>query len=169
MDTIFPSKTLQYVPMLWGNATQHTKNWNGNVKIAQSRGSKQLLAFNEPDGCGWGQSCMSPAAAAEAYMKWMMPYAANFSLGAPAVTNGPAPGGLAWLSKFLNLCTKCKIDFVPIHWYDRATNVAYFKNYMASARTAAGGREIWITEVRFLPPRTANSVEQERVANYGAV
>lgn len=144
MDSTFPTKVLEYVPLLWGDKAVHTKGWAANVATAKTHGSKHLLAFNEPDGCYPGQACMSPAAAVAAYKQYMMPYANTFLLGAPVVTNGGA--GLPWLTSFLALCTGCKVDFVPIHWYDSATNVPYFKNYMASAHAAAGGRDLWITE-----------------------
>jgi hypothetical protein len=88
---------------------------------------------------------MSPQAAVEAYRTYLMPFANRASLGAPAVTNGGS--GLPWLKEFLRLCTGCKIDFVPIHWYDSASNDAYLKLYVNQAYKAAGGREIWITEV----------------------
>jgi hypothetical protein len=38
-------------------------------------------------------------------------------LGSPAVTNGADPMGLTWLSKFLDGCDGCHIDFICIHWY----------------------------------------------------
>jgi hypothetical protein len=76
----------------------------------------------------------------------MEPFACKARLGAPAVTNGPSPMGLAWLSNFVGACTGCTIDFVPIHWYDSATNVDYFKSYIQQAYTAGGNRPIWITE-----------------------
>lgn len=54
--------------------------------------------------------------------------------------------GLSWLTNFMDACSDCTIDFCPIHWYDSASNVDYFKSYMAEAQTACGGRPIWITE-----------------------
>jgi hypothetical protein len=91
---------------------------------------------------------MSVDAAVAAYRKYMMPYASSMYLGAPAVTNGGR--GKLWLMKFLARCTGCQVDFVPIHWYDSATNVAYFKKYMADMQKVAGKRSLWITEVRSL-------------------
>lgn len=76
----------------------------------------------------------------------MEPFAKQARLGAPAVTNGPAPGGLTYLSNFISSCTDCNIAFCPIHWYDSATNVAYFKSYVGDAITACGNKPIWITE-----------------------
>jgi hypothetical protein len=75
----------------------------------------------------------------------MMPFAKRASLGAPAVTNGP--NGLPWLRQFLSLCTGCKIDFLPIHWYDAADNAAYFYWYLNQIRVAGANRDVWITEV----------------------
>lgn len=130
--------------MLWSNDTSLTNVWAGNTANA-----KQALAFNEPDQCGAGSggSCMGDAAGvAAAYKKWMQPLAGRARLGAPAVTNGGAPMGLAYLQDFLGNCTGCQVDFVPVHWYDSATNVAYFKSYVAQAYAAGGNRPLWITE-----------------------
>lgn len=87
---------------------------------------------------------MSAKDAANAYRTYMNPFAGRVYLGSPAVTNGPS--GMKWLKEFLGLCTGCRIDFIPIHWYDSATNVAYFKNYIADAHGIAG-HDLWITEV----------------------
>ncbi|KAE8440333.1 hypothetical protein EG329_008669 [Mollisiaceae sp. DMI_Dod_QoI] len=107
MDPTFP-KSLEYIPMLWGNSAEHTSNWVSDVNQALSRGTTHLLAFNEPDKCSGGGS---------------------------SVSNGPT--GLPWLTQFLKLCTGCHIDFIPIHWYDEATNVAYFKSYIGQVKTIA--------------------------------
>ena len=77
---------LEFVPMLWGNASSHTTNWAANVENAISRGTKAILAFNEPDACGWGQSCMTPQAAVNAYRQYIQPFAGRVKLGGPAVT-----------------------------------------------------------------------------------
>ena len=100
--------------------------------------------FNEPDNAG--QSNLSPSAAAAGWKTYMEPFAGKAKLGAPAVTNGGAPSGLTWLGDFLTACSGCTIDFVPVHWYDSATNLAYFKSYIESAYKAGGNRPIWITE-----------------------
>lgn len=73
-----------------------------------------------------------------------MPFANRASLGAPAVTGGA--GGLKWLHEFLRLCTDCKFDFVPIHWYDSANNIPWLQEYLRQANDAThsvpGNREI---------------------------
>ncbi|KAF8860537.1 hypothetical protein BDZ45DRAFT_568941, partial [Acephala macrosclerotiorum] len=140
MDVNFPSY-LDFVPMLWGNASVHTTNWKKNVQNAISRGTKAILAFNEPDACGGGQSCMTPQAAVDAYRTYIQPFAGQLKLGGPAVTEV----GTAWLLQFLSLCVDCTIDFIPMHIYNSATNVAYYKAHMTDIANQTG-RPIWLTE-----------------------
>lgn len=100
--------------------------------------------FNEPD-LG-SQANMAVSSAVSSWKTNMEPFHGQAKLIAPAVTNGPSPMGLTYLSSFVNQCTDCHIDACAIHWYDSATNVAYFKDYIPQARTACGGKPIWITE-----------------------
>lgn len=138
------STVFEYVPMLWGLQSYHTSGWEAAANAALASGSKHFLSFNEPD-LG-SQANLSPAQAAAGHMKHLQPFAGRARLSSPSITNGGAPSGLTWLGNFLNACSGCTIDFVPIHWYDSATNVAYFKAYVTSAIAAAKGRPIWITE-----------------------
>jgi Glycosyl hydrolase catalytic core len=135
-----------YVPMLWGSKA--TSTWDQNVQTAIDSGSQYILGFNEPDN--GGQANMDAGTAASLWRQYMEPYSCSAYLGAPAVTNGGPPMGLAWLKDFLGQCSDCTIDFVPIHWYDSATNIDYFKNYVQDAYTAGGQRPIWITEFGFV-------------------
>ncbi|KAI9771733.1 MAG: hypothetical protein M1839_002747 [Geoglossum umbratile] len=132
-----------FVPMLWGLSSEKTGGWFKAADAAIAAGGKYLTSFNEPDHTG--QANLSPSDAAAGYKTWMQPYAGKAKLGAPAVTNGGAPMGLTWLKSFLSACSGCTIDFVPIHWYDSASNVAYFKNYIQQVHTETG-KQIWITE-----------------------
>jgi hypothetical protein len=75
----------------------------------------------------------------------MSGFPGNVKLGAPAVTNGGAPSGLTWLQKFLDACSDCQIDFIPIHWYGNWDNVEDFKNH-ATAAYQMTGKPIWVTE-----------------------
>lgn len=112
------------------------------------------MAFNEPDACFWGASCMSPQSAVDSYRTHMQPFASRASLGAPAVTSDQSGGlvGLNWLREFLNRCDGCKIDFVPIHWYGVWNQDDNFRQHVQNARDIAGeGRKIWITEVCTFP------------------
>lgn len=142
-DDSFP-EYLEFVPMLWGDSPDHTLNWAKNVERARKRGSTHLLAFNEPDACEGGGSCITPEAAVTSYLTHIQPFANDFRLGAPAVTN--SANGLPWLDKFLRLCVDCTIDFVPLHWYDSSSNSAYLRDYLGKAQVIAGDRNLWITE-----------------------
>jgi len=102
------------------------------------------MSFNEPDMTS--QANMSPEDAASAYKTYMMPFAGKAKLGAPAVTNGGGSMGLNWLAAFLEACDDCQVDFVTIHWYDSASNTAYFKEHVQNATDVAGGKPVWVTE-----------------------
>jgi hypothetical protein len=81
-------------------------------------------------------------------------FAGKVRLGAPAISN--ALNTLTWLKSFITKCNGCRIDFVPIHRYAPATAIDYFKSYITQARTAAGGRPLWITE--FVPSDTEKEI-----------
>ncbi|RDL30105.1 uncharacterized protein BP5553_10383 [Venustampulla echinocandica] len=139
----FPGN-LEFIPMLWGLDGAHVDGWVNNANNALSRGSGHLIAFNEPDACDWGQSCISPKDAADGYRQHMAPFRGRASLGSPAITNRDQ--NLTWLKDFMRLCSDCPIDFITVHWYDHANNFAYFTWYMNQVHSISGGRYIWITE-----------------------
>ncbi|KAI0338341.1 hypothetical protein BDW22DRAFT_706096 [Trametopsis cervina] len=129
--------------MLWGTGQDHTQNWVDDATAAIASGSTHLLGFNEPD-LG-AQSNLSPEAAAAAWKTYMEPFAGKAKLVSPAVTNGAAPMGTAWLDQFFAACTGCHIDAVAIHIYDSATNVVYFQNYISDVATKYK-LPVWVTE-----------------------
>ncbi|QSZ34123.1 hypothetical protein DSL72_005711 [Monilinia vaccinii-corymbosi] len=135
---------IEFVPLLWGLKPTFTGAWSAAASSAIASGSRHLMSFNEPDLST--QSNLGYADAAAGYKQYMQPFAGKAKLGAPAVTNGAAPMGLAWLKNFLSSCSDCTIDFVCIHWYDSASNAAYFKSYIQDAYAAGGNRPLWITE-----------------------
>ena len=139
---------LDFVPMLWSTAPDLTSVWYSNVnKSIASYNTNAVLAFNEPDLCGDGGSCMNLTAAVTGYQKWMNPLAGTVRLGAPAVTNGLGAAGLTWLENFLKQCDdNCKIDFIPIHWYGDAANSSDFESHVRQAYRVGGHRPIWVTE-----------------------
>jgi hypothetical protein len=141
-DSAGLSSSFNYVPLLWG--LSHTDVWNTRATSAIANGATHLMSFNEPDMTS--QANMSPEDAASAYKTWMMPFAGKAKLGAPAVTNGGGSMGLNWLSAFLEACDGCQVDFVTIHWYDSASNTAYFKEHVQNATDVAGGKPVWVTE-----------------------
>ncbi|KAI4754530.1 hypothetical protein E4T52_13333 [Aureobasidium sp. EXF-3400] len=141
-DSAGLSSSFNYVPLLWG--LSHTDVWNTRATSAIANGATHLMSFNEPDMTS--QANMSPQDAASAYKTWMMPFAGKAKLGAPAVTNGQGSMGLNWLAAFLEACDGCQVDFVTIHWYDAASNTAYFKEHVQNATDVAGGKPVWVTE-----------------------
>jgi hypothetical protein len=131
--------------MLWTSQDPARVNtWDSDAAAALAAGADHLLGFNEPDLSA--QSNIDPATAAAGWKKLMEPLACKARLVSPAVTNGGSPGGLTWLSNFFTACSGCTVDVVAIHWYDSATNVAYFKQHVQDAYAAGGNRPIWITE-----------------------
>ncbi|CAD0089911.1 unnamed protein product, partial [Aureobasidium vineae] len=140
---------LDYVPMLWSNASDLTGQWASNAQAAIDAGSKYLLGFNEPDLClsGAGSSCIEMPSAVKAWKQYMEPFAGKALLGSPAVTNGGSPLGLTWLQNFMGNCTGCHIDFINIHWYsNKWAGANYFKQQVQAAYAMSGGRPVWITE-----------------------
>lgn len=77
----------------------------------------------------------------------MEPYAGRIQLGGPAIS----AAGLAWLQDFVGLCSACTIDFQPVHWYNTASNYAWFTAFLNEAYALGpAGRHLWLTEVRNL-------------------
>ncbi|KAI5210120.1 hypothetical protein E4T39_00442 [Aureobasidium subglaciale] len=152
-DSAGLSSSFNYVPLLWGTSNGHAEVWNERATDAIASGSTHLMSFNEPDMTS--QANMSPEEAASAYKTYMMPFAGKAKLGAPAVTNGGGSMGLNWLSAFLSACDGCQVDFVTIHWYDSASNTAYFKEHVQNATDVSGGKPVWVTE--FAPTGASDS------------
>ncbi|EER41687.1 conserved hypothetical protein [Histoplasma capsulatum var. duboisii H88] len=140
------TSSIEFVPMLWG--ARSFGSWYGDAEASLASGSKNLLAFNEPDILS--QANMTPEVAAQAYMKYMNQYSGRARLGSPAVSNGGPPLGLGWMKNFLDICGgKCKIDFLAVHWHGPAGNVDDFKRYISNAIALAknyGIATVWVTE-----------------------
>ncbi|RMX75634.1 hypothetical protein D0869_11436 [Hortaea werneckii] len=135
---------VSYVPLLWGTSEDFTGAWNDNAQAAIDSGSQYLFSFNEPDMSS--QANLSPEDAAEAYKKYMSPFAGKAKMCAPSVTNGGGSMGLTWLSNFLDACSDCQIDCVSIHWYDSYENTEYFKDHVNNATEIAPGKEVFVSE-----------------------
>lgn len=55
-----------------------------------------------------------------------------------------------WLNTFLYNCDlheACHVDFVAVHWYNKAAYVDDFKNWIDRVCTLAHPRKVWLTEV----------------------
>lgn len=93
---------------------------------------------------------MTAQEAADAWMTYMEPFAGRAKLVSPAVTNGGAPMGKAWLDAFMQACSQCTIDAVAIHIYDYCSNEPYYQSYIEEIAQAYG-KPVWLTEVRGCP------------------
>lgn len=131
----------EFVPMLWGTQSYHTNQWFDNANHWLGSGSGHLLGFNEPDR--GDQASLTVGDAVNAWRQYMEPFKGRAQLGAPAVS----AAGLNWLQGFLNQCSGCHIDFVPVHWYGGAAYEHDFENYINKVCSMAGGRPVWVTEV----------------------
>ncbi len=70
---------------------------------------------------------MNVSAAVHGYQTFINPLADKLRLGAPAVTKGAGLAmGLSYFKLFLDNCTGCVIEFVPVHWYGDAGNSSRF-------------------------------------------
>jgi hypothetical protein len=94
------------------------------------------------------------------FRKYCQPQALKgIKVFAPAVTNGGAPSGFAYLDAFLKQCTGCKIGGISapwsfmktcltegkdLHWY--GSGITDLKNHIQAAIRKYPGREIWLTE-----------------------
>jgi hypothetical protein len=130
-ESIYEDSKLEFVPMLWGAPSNlDDTSFLSTVKtLIEDRGINitHVLSFNEPDGpFAYGGSNMQPAAAAQVWVKNLIPLQEmGVRVGLPACTG--APSGLVWLQNFLSECSKlvstgdetrnCTYDFVTIHWY----------------------------------------------------
>jgi hypothetical protein len=133
-----PQSEFEFVPMLWGapSSLSDTTFLTTVKSLIQDKGINitNVLSFNEPDGpFVYGGSNMDPAAAAQVWVKNLIPLQEmGVRVGLPACTGGST--GLPWLRKFLTECAKlvstenetrnCTYDFVTIHWYGNFEGLA---------------------------------------------
>ncbi|PNH37779.1 hypothetical protein VD0002_g10315 [Verticillium dahliae] len=74
---------LDFVPMLWSPADDHTQRWKLNVEDMIRKGSTHVLSFNE---CDIASQCNKSAMeASDAHVKHMNPLSTRVRIGAPAV------------------------------------------------------------------------------------
>ncbi|KAI0785952.1 hypothetical protein C8Q75DRAFT_773556, partial [Abortiporus biennis] len=103
-----------------------------------------IMGFNEPDN--ESQSNLSPVDAANLWKENIQPLAGTGAkLISPAITNGGAPSGTAWLSSFLEECSGCQIDGVAAHWYGGWTDD--FEAFIESLKEF--NKPIYLTEFGF--------------------
>jgi len=150
-DTAIPQSFTEYIPMLWDDKEDHTSSWKMNAAKWLHTGKLptiHLMGFNECDNVN--QSNLTPQDAANSYLEWITPYAAQgATLVGPSVTNGP--DGMSWMQEFWQLCSDCSITFAAFHWYDSTSNFAYLQEYVTEACNLVSPAKIWLTEFEGLP------------------
>lgn len=137
---------LQFVPMLWGAPSSDTDDTFLNTVTGLINGGMNIsyvLAFNEPDGCDDGGSCVDAQTAATTWIREIEPLKKlGVKLGAPAVTG--APTGFTWLQNFFTACAgNCSADFIPVHWYGNFEGLA---SHMGQVNGTYPNMTMWITE-----------------------
>ncbi|KAG6817584.1 hypothetical protein H0H87_006961 [Tephrocybe sp. NHM501043] len=144
---------IEYIPMQWGSVgiegfANSVKTQNAKTILVRHdffRGSSGRLtfeeAFNEPDFDQ--ESNILPDDAAKLWKQYLEPMKAEgVRLGGPAITGSPT--GQPWLSQFMQACTNCSVDFIPLHWYGEG--VEGFYNYLWDVHNAYPKIPIWVTE-----------------------
>lgn len=139
----------EFVPMLWGEKSVGA--WPAAAAAAIADGATHALSLNEPDHKE--QANMDPQSAAKLHIASMNPLAGQVAIGSPAITNGAGTNplmGIDWLTQWFSACAgNCKVDFVAFHWYDSASNIAYFKKHVQDVINLAaqnGVGKVWLTE-----------------------
>jgi len=94
----------------------------------------------------------------------MEPFVGHAQLGAPAVSND----GYAWLQQFLQACSGCHIDFIPIHWYNDHTQASDLEDWVNKICTLTG-RQVWLTEVRLDNLRDSPVLTVVKFQAYGSI
>lgn len=137
--------SLNFVPMLWSTAKEHTDRWPQNADAMIQSGSTHILSFNEcdrPDQCD-----LDAASAAAAHVEFVNGYAGRVRIGSPAISNSAANGqGLSWLELWVWTCDdlRCEYDFCVTHWY--GNSVENLLKHIASVHEICRGKPVWLTE-----------------------
>ncbi|OAL52108.1 hypothetical protein IQ07DRAFT_403427 [Pyrenochaeta sp. DS3sAY3a] len=153
-----------FIPMMHGPSKSTPEEWLANVDKAVKKGSNAVMGFNE---CDHAEQCnLSPEAACEAWGKYLDPVKAKYpevTIIGPSVTNGPAPMGLDWLSRFHSACPNAVVDATNIHFYDiyEAETINRFKAQVEKAAEIYG-KKVFITEFGLNP----GSASPEQAATF---
>jgi len=127
---------IEYIPMQWGS-----QGIGGFAETVKNQGAKTILAFNEPDFDQ--ESNILPEDAANLWKQYLEPMKADgIRLGGPAVSGGAT--GQPWLDQFMQNCTGCSVDFIPLHWY--GDGVGGFYDYLFQVHGKYPNTSIWVTE-----------------------
>lgn len=152
---------LEFVPQLWNVSTGKAfEGYMGGGKAASEGPAGDvghLLAFNEPNQCDGGGTCMLGKVdlLVESYKKMLQPYGKTARLGSPSVTNGV--DGIPYLQEFMQKCSDCQIDYVQAHWYGGPNDL---EDYLESFHKAFPDKPIWLTEFALTPDMKPSQTEE---------
>lgn len=138
----------QFIPMMHAPSTSTAEEWLANVDAAVKKGSTAVMGFNE---CDQPSQCnLEPAAACASWKTYMNPVKtahSDVTIIGPSISNGQAPQGLDWLTRFKSACPEATIDASNMHFYDNydSTVMDRFKAQIDSV-SELYGLKVWITE-----------------------
>ncbi|EUC33273.1 glycoside hydrolase family 128 protein [Bipolaris zeicola 26-R-13] len=153
-----------FIPMMHKPSDSTADEWLANVDKAVKKGSKAVMGFNE---CDIAAQCnLSPEAACSSWKEYMNPVKEahpDVTIIGPSVSNGQAPLGLDWLSRFHTACPDAKVDATNIHFYDVYDDKT-IDRFIAHVKQAAEtyGQKVWITEFGL----NSGSATQEQAASF---
>jgi hypothetical protein len=153
-----------FIPMMHKPSDSTAESWLANVDKAVKKGSTAVMGFNE---CDIAAQCnMSPEAACSAWKEYMNPAKEahpDLTIIGPSVSNGQAPLGLDWLSRFHDSCPDATVDATNIHFYDIYDDKT-IDRFTAHVKQAAKlyGKKVWVTEFGLNP----GSATQEQAASF---
>jgi hypothetical protein len=144
---------IQFIPMMHKTSDSTAEAFLANVDAAVAKGTTAVMGFNEPDHTE--QANMSPEDACTAWASYLEPITSshpNVAILSPSVTNGPAPMGLDWLSRFQKNCPGATWHAANIHFYDQYDDQTFdrFKAHVELA-ISTFNKPLWITEFGLNP------------------
>lgn len=152
-----------FIPMMAGPTKGTVSDWLANVDTAVKKGSTAVMGFNECDDST--QCNMTPEAACASWKQYMNPIKSSHpdvTIIGPSVTNGGAPMGLDWLTRFNTACPDAIADATNIHFYDiyqvsstgsttgQDSTIGRFKAHVEQAASSYG-KKVWVTEFGLNP------------------
>ncbi|KAF2477689.1 uncharacterized protein BDR25DRAFT_299526 [Lindgomyces ingoldianus] len=151
---------IKFVPMMHKPADATPEKWLQDVDTAVKAGTNVVMGFNEPDHPA--QANLTLTQACSNWTNYMEPIVSahpEVTILGPSVTNGPAPMGLDWLSRFKTACPGATWHAANIHFYDQYDDkvVDRFISHCEEA-SKSFGKPIWVTEFG-LNPGTASSAQ----------
>ncbi len=146
--------------MIWGIPTTGAAPDPATVTELKTQ-PKNFLYLNEPDllnpvdpvtGATIYNSATTPyRIAAAVWQTYFQPYIGNTRASLPnvlwnnvGITSDGFNGSPQWLSKYIEACSGCKYDFLPIHWYqscdpaDGQSGADWFIGNVTAAHEATG-------------------------------